>query len=167
MSKRTIQIKWKGPYIYSQVKKQNDGGTKDDNWNGDDYGLYQIYGKHILVGKNALLYVGQAAEQTFSKRFRQHYNDWLKHERGCRIYLGRIDTDPTKNKKWQKWHEDITMAEATLVYKYTPNYNSSLKQDYPKLTPSRILLIHKGNRGKLQPKDRAPEDYEYKKLKER
>ncbi len=43
---------------------------------GEDYGLYQIYGKHILCGKDTLLYIGEATEQTFSTRFKQHQH-WL------------------------------------------------------------------------------------------
>lgn len=49
-----IQIKWESPF-------------RIDDLNDDeiDYGIYQIYGNHLVYGENVLLYIGQANEQTF------------------------------------------------------------------------------------------------------
>ncbi|OGX27940.1 MAG: hypothetical protein A2787_00495 [Omnitrophica WOR_2 bacterium RIFCSPHIGHO2_01_FULL_48_9] len=147
-----------------------DGGSKKNKWSGEDYGLYQIYGRHILAGKNALLYVGQAVQQTFSARFKQHEKDWMRYERGCKIHLGKVKADPKKDRGSRQWKKDVDIAEAILVYKYTPNYNSSLKQDEPdlkKYSYSCVRLIHKGKKKRLKPKDHAPEDYGYKKKDDR
>jgi hypothetical protein len=33
-----------------------------------DYGLYSVYGNHIAYGKDSLLYIGQARDNTFTQR---------------------------------------------------------------------------------------------------
>lgn len=38
-----------------------------------DYGLYQIYGNHPCYGEDALLYIGQANDQTSAKRLNNRY----------------------------------------------------------------------------------------------
>jgi GMC oxidoreductase len=74
-----IRIEWEGPYSVEEViNKMVDGGENPD-WDGNDYGLYQIYGRHILCGKNTLLYIGIAPEETFSQRFREH-KIWLDND---------------------------------------------------------------------------------------
>jgi len=156
---------WEGPYSWLEVvRKMKDGGNKRNGWSGRDYGLYQIYGKHILAGKNTLLYIGQACDQTFSSRFKQHYKDWIYGEPGLKICLGRLeDYCCDKDKSWKAWRCDVNLAEAILVYKYVPNYNSCLKQEYPKLPKGHVVsLIHGGVKGKLNKIDKAPMDYRYK-----
>lgn len=94
----------------------NDAGKSPD-WGGDDYGLYQIYGKHILCGFT-LLYIGKTVEKTFSGRFKQH-EQWLNEEEKIRIHLGRIH-DPEKHSakdKWESWKRDVERAEQILIYK--------------------------------------------------
>ena len=48
---RHITIEWDHPCIIEQVRRLND--------DGDDYGLYQIYGDHPSSGANTLLYIGR------------------------------------------------------------------------------------------------------------
>ena len=156
-----IKIEWEGPVTLTKViKKKNDGGKKP-NYAGNDYGLYQIYGTHILCGKDTLLYIGKAIDQTFSQRFRQHKKDWIGTCK-VKIHLGRtVDRDIySKADKWKVWKRDIGMAEEIMLYKYTPNYNSSCIGDYPKLSPySKVKLAHSGKKGNLKEIDRAPIDY--------
>ena len=157
-----IEIEWEGPLSLKDViKKRNDWGEKPD-YAGNDYGLYQIYGRHILCGNNTLLYIGKAIDQTFARRFRQHSNDWLKRENKVKIYLGRTANDGyyTGRNNWVKWKRDIGISEQILIYKYTPNYNSSCLGDFPKLLPhKKVKLIHSGRKGKLSKNDNAPKDY--------
>jgi hypothetical protein len=163
MEKHIIKINWEGPWTVKEIiQKNNHGGTKQDNWAGRDYGLYKIFGKHILYGRDVLLYIGQAVDQTFSQRFRQHYKEWLKDEgEGIKIYLGYLEAEKYDDKNnWYTWRWDIDTAEAILVYKYTPCYNSVLKGDYPKLGPFKsIHLLHSGQRRHLRKTDKAPKDY--------
>ena len=77
MSTYSIEITWDGPYCWKEViDKMNNAGEKLA-YEGNDYGLYQIYGTHILSRKDTLLYVGKATQQTFSARFQQH-KEWLE-----------------------------------------------------------------------------------------
>ena len=84
-----LSIVWQGPYTPEQVVSElNDGGSPP-GYDGGDYGLYQIYGKHVLGDPDALLYIGEATQQTFSGRFTQH-QIWLVHEYPVHIYVGRL-----------------------------------------------------------------------------
>lgn len=162
MSVHIIEIEWEGPYsLDTIIEKMKDAGNSQD-WSGNDYGLYQIYGNHILCGKATLLYVGKAVEQTFSQRFSQHKKDWLNKEQDIEIYLGRAKENEAYSKadNWKAWEEDIGIAELVLIYKYSPNYNSACLGDLPKIYPyEEVQLVHLGNRNKIHEADSAPKDY--------
>jgi len=163
MDEHTIEIEWEGPFsVATVIKKMNNGGSSVNYFSGNDYGVYQIYGNHILCGKDTLLYVGQVSDQTFSERIKQHQDDWLSKEMGAKIYLGRLtkkpDYSPTGD--WSEWRADVVLVESILVYKYAPNYNSYLIATMPKLDPyEKVRLFHKGNRNRLKKIDNAPGDY--------
>lgn len=158
----SIRIKWTGPFSVERVIKEMGKGGQRPDWDGEDYGLYQIYGKHILCGKDTLLYIGEATEQTFSTRFKQHNKDWLCNEENIRVYLGRIYNPQRHSKKdnWYSWKEDVVLAERILIYKYSPNYNNTNISDSPVLGFEKVRLIHKGKRHKLRSRDDAPKDYQ-------
>lgn len=161
MEKYEIRITWDGPFNLDYViERINDIGKAPD-YEGKDYGLYQIYGDHILCGPDALLYIGEATNQSFSGRFKQHKNQWLGKERNIQIYLGRV-YDPSRHSKldnWDSWKKDIKRAESIIIYKYTPHYNSSKIGDYPKAD---VRITHIGERHNLLEEDNAPEDLEYR-----
>ncbi len=139
-----------------------DNGGKGPFYDGEDYGLYQIYGKHILYGSNALLYIGKATKQTFSRRFKWHIKWWLTGEESIRVYIGTI-YDPKKHSRkdnWRSWERDVEVGEKMMIYKYSPNYNSLNISNPPGLGKRSILLVHKGKRNRLKALDRAPEDFE-------
>ena len=141
----------------------SDGGRSPD-YDGDDYGLYQIYGKHILAGPNSLLYVGQATEQTFAGRFRQH-QQWLKNEYpGIYVHVGRLympERHVWANGGWGPWAPDVQLAERILIYKYSPHYNSFAIAEAPDLLGfTRVFIEHSGSRGRLEATDVAPRDWE-------
>jgi hypothetical protein len=116
-----IKIEWEGPLTLDQAKEKNDGGSNSNNWEGKDYGLYQIYGRHILYKQNALLYVGIATKRTFSQRFKDH-EKWLRDDQDdqdIKIFLGRIyNSDKLTVKTWTR---DAKLAEKILIYKCSPN----------------------------------------------
>jgi hypothetical protein len=162
---RIIRIKWSIPFDLDEViNKLNDGGKKP-NWSGNDYGIYQIYGKHILCGENALLYIGVATENTFSGEFIEP-ETWVIKEEGVKIYVGRV-YDPnrhTAKDNWKSWKEDVKLAEEILIYKYSPHYNGKNVEEEPRLPGDNpIRLVHsytgKGTRHRLEREDNAPEDY--------
>jgi hypothetical protein len=159
-----IKIEWEGPFSLREViSTKNDGGEKPD-WCGNDYGLYQIYGWHILYCKNTLLYIGEATKQTFSRRFKGH-KKWLDKDQkknDIKIYLGRV-YDPKKHSKedkWESWTSDILLAEKILIYKYSPNYNSRNITKKPDILPYEgIRLVHRGEKRRLEDIDNAPDDF--------
>jgi hypothetical protein len=142
------------------ISEFNAEGTPPD-YDGEDYGLYQIYGRHILCGPDTLLYIGQATGQTFSRRFRQH-QEWLEKEEEIAVYLGRI-YDLQRHASidlWKSWVVDVRLAECVLIYKYSPNYNAISIADPPALgSYSSVDLIHRGQRHKLASRDSAPADW--------
>jgi len=156
-----ITVTWSGPYRREEVIAQFIDEGAPPNYDGEDYGLYQIYGRHILSGADTLLYVGKATEQTFSRRFRQH-NEWLTREEEISIYLGRL-YDPQRHSigdRWMSWVSDVTLVECLLIYKYSPNYNSVSVSDPPSLQKySSVSIVHAGNQHKLASRDSAPADW--------
>ena len=143
------------------IEKMNDEGHPPD-YDGNDYGLYQIYGKHILCGPNTLLYIGKATQQTFSKRFKDHKKWWLDDEEEIQVYLGRVYDSKIHSEKdnWKSWERDVGLAENILIYKYSPNYNNTGIGNKPSLSPfEKVKLIHTGKRHRLEKEDHSPEDY--------
>ena len=157
-----IIIQWEGPFSTEEViEKLRDGGQAPD-YGGEDYGLYQIYGSHILYGreKEALLYIGQTTQQTFSQRFSQHKGEWLNKEKNVSIYIGRLVEELYKSKTvWQLWEDLVKIAESIMIYKYAPSYNSSKIGMYPDIKHYKeVKLIHNGSRKDLCDIDMAPGD---------
>ncbi len=163
-----IKIEWEGPLRLDDViKNKVDGGTKKNGWEGEDYGLYQIYGRHILCKKNALLYIGQASDETFSQRFKRH-KKWLdidQDKKDIKIYLGRVydSKKHTSAGNWKTWKRDINIAEKILIYKYSPHYNGRELANEPDLPFKEIWLRHSGSKkgNRLQAVDKAPRHFHY------
>ena len=157
-----LEIVWNGPFgretVISLFKEE---GLPPD-YDGEDYGLYQIYGMHILCGPDTLLYIGRSTGQTFSRRFRNH-DHWLSLEEDVAIYLGRI-YDPhrhTARDLWNSWVADVRLAECALIYKYSPNYNAISISDPPSLDSFRsVEIVHRGQRHKLHARDIIPADWQ-------
>lgn len=160
--KLQLPISWNGPYKLGEVIRQFDDTGVYPDYDGEDYGLYQICGRHVLGDRNALLYVGSATEQTFSERFRQH-ESWLINEWPVRIYLGRIYV-PRRHaarKGWATWKADVLLAERVMIYKYSPHYNSNSITERPLLNGySKVGVVHSGQRNRLLKRDLAPDDWE-------
>ena len=159
----SLNVEWCGPFSLAEVLLEFNRGGSPPEYDGEDYGLYQIYGKHILAGDEALLYIGKAIRQTFAQRFTAH-KAWIEKEEGIAIYLGTAhDKDrhfPGRNNEWSIWEADLGLAERVLIYKYSPNYNGASISDPPSLNPySEVVLNHSGARHKLHHQDRAPEDW--------
>jgi hypothetical protein len=108
-----ITIEWEGPFTICAVKEM------------DDYGLYQIYGEHIIFGKNSLLYIGatnlKKTGRTFSDRFKEHLRNWIDYDRengkDVSIYIARVsrkDVQPGI----------LADIEAVQIYWHSPPYNA-------------------------------------------
>lgn len=157
----TLAINWFGLFQVGQVLTRFNDGGRPPLYDGPDYGLYQIYGKHILTGPDTLLYVGRATHQTFSTRFSAH-RAWLVGEERISIYLGRIHDRERHlpENEWAVWIRDVHIAECLMIYKYSPNYNSVSISESPSLTPyEKVVLEHLGQRHRLHSKDVGPDDW--------
>jgi hypothetical protein len=108
---------WDGPYRLDEISRFKDG---------PDYGVYQIYGTHSVLGPDIPLYIGRAEKNSFSERIPAH-QEWIQWEPSmANIYIGRlVGTDEMTNARWAEWEEMIRRTEALLIYFCSPPYNSS------------------------------------------
>ncbi len=159
MSDLKLVIEWSGPYSLNEAIESLTDAGEPPEYDGEDYGLYQIYGRHIINGPDTLLYVGKAAQQTFADRFRQH-ESWLRDEDDVCIYVGRVWDEERHADSEKIWETDVDLAEKILIHKYSPNYNSASIAEEPDLPGfERVELTHRGERNRLQPSDTAPDDF--------
>ena len=108
---QSIRLEWEGPLSVDDVI----------NNIGEDYGLYQIYGKHIIFGEDSPLYIGKT-DTSFSKRIKAERDDWIwydEKEGAVYIYVAR---DVPRSV--------LADAEALLIYWHSPPYNSANIYDY-------------------------------------
>lgn len=157
-----LPVLWSGPHTWDTVIRTMDDAGRAPDDAGEDYGLYPIYGRHILAGEHALLYAGRATEQTFAGRFRNH-RSWLEDEERVRIYLGRLDL-PERHAEadgWARWRRDVCLAENIMIDTYSPHYNSVSVAEPPVLGGVHsVVLMHYGERHRLDERDMAPADWQ-------
>lgn len=158
----TLSIRWSGPYKPHEMAEFSDGGSSP-RYEGEDYGVYQIYGRHQLAGRRALLYIGKAVRQTFARRFAQHAT-WLSDEQDVKIFLGRLDphTRHSRRDRWKMWERDVELVERLLIYKYSPHYNGVAIARPPVLSQRVVILRHRGERHRLDDEDLAPEHWTWR-----
>lgn len=134
---KLIEVEWKGPYSIEEISAFNED---------TDFGVYQIYGTHNIMGTDALLYVGQASDQTFCVRLPQReYITWDFPE--YRIYIGRFGAAELATK--QEWNCQINFAEQILIDYCQLPYNSQLLNGLSTGIPNDINLLNFGKRHKL------------------
>lgn len=131
---KKIEIWWSGPYKKDDIKNFNES---------KDFGVYQIYGTHNVNGVNALLYIGQAVNQNFSKRIAQH--NWTEWEySNVDIYVGRLGGTTQIN--IDDWDKQINIAERLLIYYCKPPYNTVNINDYGKIENTIVINLAQKNR---------------------
>ena len=138
---RSVRVEWEGPFCLDSVIYELNGK--------DDYGLYQIYGTHIILepdgGTDHLLYIGMTGlGSTFSERLKNHKASWiwynLKHRGEISIHIARL---PSMSK------EEIERFEALEIYWHSPLYNGQHITSIDEYRYPRIKIINKGSRRKL------------------
>ncbi len=139
---RRARIRWEGPVSIEDVLSLTD----DEH----DYGLYQVYGYHVVFGPGALLYIGMARDQTFAARVRQHHVEWLREENDVRMRIGRISPEDYEHdpQGWKDWEKLVTDTEALLIYWHSPPYNSRNISEY---RGQALHVQNWGDRGSLLP----------------
>ena len=115
-TERLVRVHWDPPRSLKE--------TLDLTDTENDYGVYQVYGEHVVFGSGALLYIGKARDQTFGTRFDQH-RAWLKHESDPLVRVGRLREDDYEQKRgWSDWKKAIDCVEELTIYWHSPPYNS-------------------------------------------
>ena len=121
-----IHLLWTGPHTFMRVREMVGNA---------DYGVYQIYGPHPASGRNTLLYIGRAANQTFGWRFANADKLWCSPEDPwndnvtlLRIFTGRVHLTQDEQDRGGSAEEFgekyIKNAERLLVATHSPPWNA-------------------------------------------
>lgn len=114
------------------------------------YGIYQIYGDHPIYGRDILLYIGKAQEQTFAQRLSQHDDFEETNLRITKLYIGMFLNMDDNN--YVNWGDSIDEAEKILIKAHCPAYNSSMiKGIITDDSLSNIVIFNWGDFGQLLP----------------
>jgi len=135
-NERPLRVRWQLPCARADVAKKS---------GDDDYGMYQIYGHHVVFGPGALLYIGIAVDRPFAARFSEHAS-WLDSESDVLVRLGRIEREEYKDDA--EWENLLRDLEALTIYWHSPPYNSKNIVSYNR-NPLRVQ--NWGDRGRLLP----------------
>jgi hypothetical protein len=128
-----IEFEWDGPYTVDRVIAEMHRPM--------DYGVYQLYGTHNVLGPDSLLYIGQSQGRPFGQRIREHRGEWIEWEPSVvEVYVGRLGgIEPMSEERWPYWNNCIDRAERLLLYFCAPPYNSKgLK--YPGEMPPTLVI---------------------------
>lgn len=135
---KLIEIVWEGPYSFTEVCSK---------YEKTDYGVYQIYGTHNILGENILVYIGKTEEQTFSSRFQNADRKWIKLEfHEFKIFLGKLGSETSCSEV--EWNKEIDTAERVLIDYCHPPYNSK-KKDLISGVANDVVILNNGKRAKL------------------
>ena len=139
-----LEILWDGPHEITTVCSVATAPG--------DYGVYQIYGTHNVLGSDTLLYIGKAGHRPFATRLEEHRKEWISWEPSrTSVFLGRLGgADQMTEDRWPEWNQQIDIAERILIYYCAPPYNSSGLSGFPDNTPD-TLVLNFGQRHRLPP----------------
>ncbi len=125
----SIRLGWRGPFkLFGEDIPEIEQLTNSETARG----VYQIYGSHPIYGRNVLLYIGKACDQTFRQRLIQHdLHDWTSDPCNLEIYIGRLLVDGSKDLTNEEWATLISVAEGLLIHAHCPAFNSVNIQNPP------------------------------------
>jgi hypothetical protein len=71
-----VDVVWSGPLCYEDLTLETEA-DKSRN-----YGVYQFYGTHPVLGAETLLYIGRSTEhgRTFGTRAKTGHRKWIEWE---------------------------------------------------------------------------------------
>jgi len=142
-----IEIKWEGPFTIDEILNPKEANLNLDFKQASDYGVYQIYGTHAVLGPETLLYIGKTEERSFAVRIGEHLGEWIDWEPSdTRVFIGRFGgrlqvTD-------DEWLRQIDEAERLLIYYSAPPYNSKGLKGYGSIERPTVV-INLGRRNRL------------------
>lgn len=136
-----IHLQWVGPFTLAQALAYTDRRT--------DYGVYQVCGPHTSYGPDALLYIGQAARQTFGTRLGQEsWRGWQETNGSVHVFLGRLHGSETPLNN--QWNAQIDWAERLLIFAHRPAHNAS-RLNRRTAVMQTCHVLNWGDRGRLLP----------------
>jgi hypothetical protein len=129
-----IEIVWDGPIAFDRVGELR---------SGEDYGVYQVYGTHAVLGPDSLLYIGMAERRTFGERIPEHI-EWTQWQSSLtNVYLGRLaGCETIARDRYDEWGKMINRAEDILLYFCTPPYNARQISNL-RTHPATVLLNYR------------------------
>ena len=169
--KTVIRINWRGPFA---VKDDREPGAKKaklsigsgnrasaDTFHrhGQDIGVYQIYGKHMIYGDNVLLYIGMAPRTSFTARIGSHMRNWgVYWDPNNTVHVGRLNMRDWENPASKPDAELIEAAEKLLIHHHSPAFNAGnvgtlyWRQNKISefLTHNNVRVKNEGSRGCLE-----------------
>ena len=118
-----ICIEWEGPVSVKNAIRHNH----------DDMGLYQLYGRHPVFGRDSLLYIGKTTD-AIANRIREHMRrsgmegfspkrKWIRDAVGffSEVYYGRLIGSELVSRG--ELEQQINDAESLLIYACSPPWN--------------------------------------------
>ena len=126
---RVVRIEWEGPFCLDEVKKLDDEYVA--------FGLYQIYGRHIIFGADSLLYIGKT-EDTFSKRVKGNYagwklgTPWYQDDNEVSVRVGRLNNYQQGFNYQGKsdFSQLLKDVEDFQIFSHSPPYNGTSISSY-------------------------------------
>jgi hypothetical protein len=139
---RRVRVHWTGPLNLEQM-------SRFDWTNDNSFGLYQVYGHHVVFGQGSLLYIGMARDQPFATRFAQHAS-WLADEQSISIHLGILAPEDylQESPNWPDWKGLLADVEALTIHFHSPPLNARNISSY---RGQSLLVQNWGNRARLLP----------------
>lgn len=96
----------------------------DEIYKKQNIGLYQVYGDHIVYGRNVLLYIGQT-KRDINMRLKEHddFNETNINTNSLMYYFGEIyKSDDVNEGNLEKIIDEV---ETILLKSHYPSYNSN------------------------------------------
>ena len=134
---KLIEIKWEGPFTLEEISQFS---------SEIDYGVYQIYGTHNILGSDTLVYIGQAIDRTFSVRLPER--SWINWDFAeYKIYIGRLGSSQACTV--DEWNNDIDIAERILIDYCQPPFNSQCLNGLSETISNEINVLNFSKRFRL------------------
>ena len=153
MASNIVHVNWRGPFIVEDV-------IKNYNKEGEDHGIYQIYGNHPVYGRDSLIYIGIAKDDTFSERFKVHERIWLIEQDyvPVEVYLGEVYRQTGEEEREEddfqtdtEWKYHIELCEKLLIFALVPSLNIQNKESINEMKLRDLHILNWGHRADLPP----------------
>ena len=147
MEMKIIDVIWEGPFDLKYDRKTDEYSPPSlPKKLVKKATVYQIYGQHLVYGRNVLLYIGKT-EQGVNMRLKEHLRGRFADEVELSVRMGTLydeNENPIRSKKW------ILAVESLLIVAHKP---AMIRQylDCPNDDAAKIHLRNWGLIGDILP----------------